>query len=125
MSNPDPEVVDVRHSHETAAGRLVWNDGRPVWRKGMYAKARVTMQGTMHHLGQRISPKLEACFFQYHADAKAWAPNSKLSPHMASWVRFSPKKIHYVGGFGDEHHVGDIGVKDYREAKLGYSHSCR
>lgn len=114
-ANPDPDVVDVRHSTHTAAGRMHWTPGRAEWRKGMPSKARAHLRGTMTPLSSEDSvPTLAQCFADHHPDATAWIPGSKLSPHYARWVRFHPEHIYYVGGFGDEHFIGVLPTEVYR-----------
>ncbi|WFD03439.1 hypothetical protein MOBT1_002128 [Malassezia obtusa] len=115
-ANADPNVVDVRHSTTSPAGRQQWAPRRPEWRRGMPSKARTNMHGTMHVVpaGHPATDALQACFTHYHPDAAAWEPGSRLSPHLAKWARFAPERIYYVGGFGDEHYIGDIPVDMYR-----------
>ncbi|PKI84826.1 hypothetical protein MVES_000877 [Malassezia vespertilionis] len=108
--NPDPHVVDVRHSDRSISGRVHWAKDRPVFRKGMASKARSALYGKMVSL-PTTAPYLDAlhaCFVQHHPDAEAWVPGSRKSPHVAQWVRFTPHRIYYVGGFGDEHYIGDL-----------------
>lgn len=116
-SNADPSVVDVRHGITSPAGRLRWPPERPMWRKGMPSKARVNMHGTMTVVPSKhaASDELAACFRHYHPDAAAWAPGSPYSPHLAKWARFAPTRVYYVGGFGDEHYIGDIPLDLYRD----------
>lgn len=114
-------VVDVRHARQSAAGRQVWQAERPMWRRGMASKGRATMYGTMHALAPDTKglDDLAQCFTAHHPDADAWTPHAHGNPHSAVWVRFEPTRIYYVGGFGDEHYIGDIHVDTYRAAKLG------
>lgn len=117
-SSPDMNTVDVRHGHMSPAGRLHWPENRPEWRRGMASKGRMTMYGHMHLVTHSESiDTLGNCFVAHHPDAAAWVPGSPTSPHIAKWVRFSPAKIHYVGGFGDEHFIGSVDMDLYRSVK--------
>lgn len=114
-ANPDPDVVDPRHSTISAAGRMHWEHGRPAWRKGMPSKGRANLHGKMHLVpASPAADPLAACFTAYHPDAAAWKPGSRMSPHLAKWARFEVERIYYVGGFGDEHYIGTIPLDVYR-----------
>ncbi|WFD44603.1 hypothetical protein MPSI1_003271 [Malassezia psittaci] len=115
-SNSDPQVVDVRHSIKTPADRLQWTPDRPSWRKGMPSKARVNLHGTMHTISDDhpAIDTLASCFLKYHPDAAIWKPGSRTSPHLAKWTHFAIESIYYVGGFGDEHYIGQIDLDQYR-----------
>lgn len=44
--------------------------------------------------------RLEACFTQYHPDAKWWLPGDPKGAHVARWARLDIQDIYYIGGFG-------------------------
>lgn len=114
-SSPDVHVVDPRHAYISPVGRLQWLKDRPLWRRGMASKGRMTMYGRMHKITRSDDvASLSNCFFKHHPDAEAWKPGASESPHTAFWVRFSPHEIHYVGGFGDEHFIGAVDMQQYR-----------
>lgn len=114
-SSPDVHVVDPRHSYISPVGRLQWLKDRPLWRRGMASKGRMTMYGRMHKITRSDDvASLSNCFVKHHPDAEAWKPGASESPHTAFWVRFSPHEIHYVGGFGDEHFIGAVDMQQYR-----------
>ncbi|CAD7956990.1 unnamed protein product [Amoebophrya sp. A120] len=50
---------------------------------------------------QRVSD----CFFAKHPDARQW---EHMTSHNFTFWTTSVEKIHYVGGFGDTHYIGDI-----------------
>lgn len=118
-ANPDPRVVDMRHSTTSSAGRVHWESGRPLWRKGMPSKGRTSMTGQMHVIEAPAASTaaLAKCFTHYHPDAAAWMPGSRASPHVARWARFTPEHIYYVGGFGDEHYIGTVPLGIYRKPR--------
>ncbi|WFD30470.1 hypothetical protein MSPP1_001491 [Malassezia sp. CBS 17886] len=113
-SNPDPAVVDPRHSVETRNGGQRWDPKRPAWRRGFMSKPRVVFHGDIALVdgSKAAMKKLAKCFTDYHSDAKAWLPGS--GPHSAVWVRLSPSDVYFVGGFGDEHYIGHVKNELYR-----------
>lgn len=86
----------------------------------MASKVRMTMYGYIHPVtsSENINALCD-CFVAHHPDAAAWVPGSSESPHISIWVRFSPSKIHYVGGFGDEHFIGPVDMDLYRSIEPG------
>lgn len=122
-SNPDPSIPDMRHvaKEGTKEGRLRWDPHRPEWRRGMPSKLRTTLFGHIEVYDTSIQStevgEISKCFLRYHPDAKAWAPGSPQSPHRAVWVKLVVDRIYAVGGFGDEHRIGWIGLEQFRKAK--------
>lgn len=118
-SSANMEVVDPRHGQYSPAGRLQWTPDRPMWRRGMASKNRLIMKGHMHLLEDTAANEsLSKCFLTHHPDAAAWQPGSIESPHTAKWARYAPNSIHYVGGFGDEHFIGDVDMELYKSVEL-------
>jgi len=120
-SSPNQDDVDLRHANISRAGRIQWDAARPMWRRGMASKSRLTMYGTMHRLAMEpgAMDKLSECFVAHHPDARMWLPGSEESPHTALWMRFSPSSVYYVGGFGDEHFIGHLDMEAFRAAIPG------
>ncbi|WFD19645.1 hypothetical protein MCAP1_001881 [Malassezia caprae] len=120
-SSPSVDDVDLRHANVSRSGRIQWDPMRPMWRRGMASKSRLTMSGTMHRLAMEPAEmeKLSECFVAHHPDARMWLPGSKQSPHTAFWLRFSPSSVYYVGGFGDEHFIGNLDMDAFRAAVPG------
>lgn len=120
-SSPSMDVVDLRHARLSRAGRAEWDPARPAWRRGMASKNRLTMYGQMQRIAGNATDldQLTHCFVQHHEDARMWIPSSEASPHTAIWMRFSPSSVYYVGGFGDEHRIGDVDMAAFRSAVPG------
>lgn len=59
--------------------------------------------------------RLASCYTSYHPDAAAWLPDADDSPHKSTWATFDVEGVYYVGGFGDEHYIGEIPVEKLRE----------
>lgn len=53
------------------------------------------------NLSDEESKQLSECYFNYHPDAKAWAPGRKGSPHLSVWARMDVQDVYYTGGFGE------------------------
>ncbi len=71
---------------------------------------RFTLQGHVEKLPTKkedpdVYRAISTCFFAKHPDARSW---ENLKSHAFRFFRFVPKKIHYVGGFGDTHYIGFI-----------------
>jgi len=85
-------------------------------------KKRVTFMGYADLGPDKDDPEYEEfadCFFAKHPDARAW---QNMKYHEFHFWRIIPKKIHYVGGFGDTHYIGWISEENWINAPA--SSSC-
>ncbi|WFD23263.1 hypothetical protein MEQU1_001952 [Malassezia equina] len=121
-ASPSLDDVDLRHATLSRAGRTQWDPARPLWRRGMASKNRLTMYGSMHRLAmnKESMDELAQCFVAHHPDARMWLPGSEESPHTAVWMRFTPSSVYYVGGFGDEHFIGHLNMTEFCAAEPSF-----
>lgn len=80
-------------------------------------KPRLTLVGRVQtNLPEHGDPGYEEiaeCFFLKHPAARDW----EVFPDFR-FYRLVVEKLHYVGGFGDEHFIGWIGAEKYRNAPV-------
>ncbi|KIJ46306.1 hypothetical protein M422DRAFT_29406 [Sphaerobolus stellatus SS14] len=86
---------------------------------------RISLMGNVTVLRHEseLSPDLKDCYLSEHPDAKWWLPEDPESAHISFWARFDPVSVYFVGGFGDEHYIGEIPLNLYQE--VSYSKSLR
>ncbi|KAG8898228.1 hypothetical protein FRC01_010984 [Tulasnella sp. 417] len=81
-------------------------------------KPRLAMMGTFEIFGDNYpyGDELRKCYLKSHPDAW-WTPGSHgEGVHGATWARFDPQTIYFVGGFGGAHYIGYIPIDLYRSA---------
>ncbi|KAF9505767.1 hypothetical protein BS47DRAFT_1306170, partial [Hydnum rufescens UP504] len=85
-------------------------------------KPRVALVGSVTVLGNDTAhadiQDIEECYLDRHPDSKFWLPG-KSGFSDASWARFDPSAIYYVGGFGGQHFIGDIPLDLYQRSGGG------
>ncbi|KAH8119248.1 pyridoxamine 5'-phosphate oxidase-domain-containing protein, partial [Phellopilus nigrolimitatus] len=83
------------------------------------SRARVSLMGTVTFLDSRFAVEegIRDCYLERHPDARWWLPDDPDAAHMASWARFDPHSIFFVGGFGDKHYIGDVPLELYQDAR--------
>ncbi|KAJ7594013.1 pyridoxamine 5'-phosphate oxidase-domain-containing protein [Mycena floridula] len=82
---------------------------------------RVALMGAVSVLAdtESVPDSIKACYLARHPDAKQWLPGDPHGAHLSYWTRFDPqasKSIYFVGGFGDEHYIGDIPLALYQNS---------
>eukprot|EP00392_Amoebophrya_sp_AT5.2_P015017 g15203.t1 len=79
-------------------------------------KHRATFLGHLKpgpRFGEAGYAEVADCFFAKHPDAKAWEHLG--GGHNFTFWSMAPEKIHYVGGFGNSHYIGDVSLSSYEQ----------
>ncbi|KAG8983701.1 hypothetical protein FRB90_005828 [Tulasnella sp. 427] len=82
-------------------------------------KPRFSMIGKFEIFGDKYphGDELRKCYLKSHPDAW-WSPGGHgEGVHGATWARFDPEAIYFVGGFGGAHYIGYIPIELYQWAK--------
>ena len=80
-------------------------------------KHRLTLVGNVEinlpKYGEPGYQEISECFFQKHPAARHWEGLGDFR-----FYRLVPEKLHYVGGFGNNHFIGWLDIEDYRAAPV-------
>ncbi|KAF8467890.1 pyridoxamine 5'-phosphate oxidase-domain-containing protein [Gautieria morchelliformis] len=103
---------NILASPKHAASISVWQLPHP-----SASQARVSLVGEVAVLGKDsvVDPTQRECYIKAHPDAGRWLPDAPDSPHQSLWARFDPISVYFVGGFGDEHYIGEIPLRVYQD----------
>jgi len=77
---------------------------------------RATFSGTFEELPEYKAAnykEIADCFFNVHPFARNW---EYMPSHSFRFHRFTPTRIHWIGGFGNTHYIGPIDVELYKSA---------